>query len=153
MNVLLLAPKQARDGSRLFDVRAVIAQRVADAGHRPIILEHEPDQTGETLRHKFLRLASECQQAVLVWPPEAAMGTTADEIVLLQEVAEHQLMDIALILHESEAEPRNDELHVHFAPDRSRYLDGILSCGALIISWRQNEPFDAPLGRYTDAFL
>lgn len=38
MNVLLLAPKKARDGSRLIDLRARITQVLDAAGHRPIIL-------------------------------------------------------------------------------------------------------------------
>lgn len=153
MNVLLLAPKQARDGSRLFDVRTRIAQVVDKAGHRPVILEEVPDRPDETLRHKFLRLVSACEQAVLIWPPGAAMGTTADEIVLLQEAAERQLIDIALILHESEAEQRDQELHVHFGPDRSRYLDGILACEPFIIRWAQGENFQRPLAVFADALL
>jgi hypothetical protein len=151
MNVLLLAPKHSRDGDRLDDVRTRIAECVRSGGHRPIIMENEPDHHGETLRNKFLRLAGECEQAVLVWPPGAAMGTTADEIVLLQEVAERQLMDIALILHESEAEQRDQELHVHSAADRSRYLDGILACRPFIVRWAGGDDFDRALALYADA--
>lgn len=81
------------------------------------------------------------------------MGTTADEVLLLQEVSERQLIDIALILHESEAERRDQELHVHAPADRSRYLDGILASGAFIIKWGEGEDFGQPLAVYADALL
>jgi hypothetical protein len=85
MNILLLAPKNKRSGGALPDFRRELAAGLESHGHRAVILEHEPDHPGETLRTKFLRLASTCQQAVLVWPEGAAMATTADEVVLLQE--------------------------------------------------------------------
>ncbi len=49
MKVLLLGPKQDREGRPLVDVRVQLAERLAKAGHRAIILEHEPNQDGETL--------------------------------------------------------------------------------------------------------
>lgn len=153
MKVLLLGPKQSREGRPIVDMRLKLAECLAEAGHRAIILEHEPDEEGETLRHKFLRLAGACDHAVLVWPAGAAMATTADEMVLLQEAFERRPIELALILHETEAEPRGDELHVHSSSDQSRYLDGILSCEPLIITWSSGDAFERPLKEYADAFL
>jgi len=153
MKVLLLGPKHNRKGRPLVDVRIQLAECLAKAGHRAIILEREPDQDGETLRHKFLRLAGECDHAVLVWPASAAMATTADEIVLLQEACERREIEIVLILHETEAEPRGTELHVHSASDQSRYLDGILAFEPFIITWSKGDAFERPLENYADAFL
>jgi hypothetical protein len=153
MNVLLLAPKNTRDGGPLANLRAELAHPLTAAGHRPIILENEENESGETLRHKFLRLASECQQAVLIWPPAAAMATTADELILLQEAYERHPLRIVLILHESEVEERDHELHVHFPADQSRYLDGILTCNPYFLWWPINSPFQNIVDRYVDEYL
>lgn len=153
MKILLLAPKNARGTDALPDYRAEISARLKANDHSPVILEQEPDQPGETLRVKFLRLAGECHQAVLVWPKSAAMATTADEIILLQEVYEGHPLDVILILHEAEVEPRNHELHVHFPADQSRYLDGVLACNPFILPWPEGTTFDDMIRKYADAFL
>lgn len=153
MNILLLAPKYTRGGTLLPDLRHAMGERIAEAGHRPVVLEDEPDNPGETLRHKFLRLASECQQAVLVWPPDAAMATTADELVLLQEVFDAAKIRIVLVLHNGEVEERGHELHVHFPQDQSRYLDGILTCQPFILWWPRDTSFERLVDRYVDEYL
>lgn len=153
MRVLLLAPKNARSAGTLPDHRAAVATQLQDHGHEAAILEQEPDQPNETLRAKFLRLASECQQAVLIWPENAAMATTADEVLLLQEAYEKQPLDVVLILHETEVEIRAHELHVHSPADQSRYLDGILTCKPFILSWTKKTAFNTIAKQYADAFL
>lgn len=153
MNVLLLAPKHSRDGKPINELRHDFAHLLQAEGIRPVILEEEPDREDETLRQKFLRLAGACRQAVLIWPPGAAMATTADEVILLQEAHERSPLDLVLILHESEVEERGHELHVLFPPDQSRYLDGILSSEPFILPWRRGAPFSRVLEAYADAFL
>lgn len=149
----MLAPKNARSEGTLPDHRDALAAQLEGRGHRAVILEQEPDQLSETLRAKFLRLASACQQAVLVWPEQAAMATTADEILLLQEAYEKKPLDVVLILHEAEVEVRAHELHVHSPSDQSRYLDGILTCKPFILRWAKNTTFDSVVEQYADAFL
>lgn len=153
MNILLLAPKHRRESGTVPDHRAALTGMLQARGHRPVVLEQEPDRPGETLREKFLRLAGECQQVVLIWPPGAAMATTADELVLLQEVYDNVPIDVVLILHEAEVELREHELHVHFAGDQSRYLDGILACRPFILPWAEGRSFESVLSAYADGFL
>ncbi len=153
MKALLLAPKHSRDGTEAIDVRPELAAQLATVGHQVATLESEPDATGETLRHKFLRLALECDHVVFVWPPGAAMATTADELILLQEAYDASHIRIILILHESEVEERGHELHVHFPADQSRYLDGILHCSPYLVWWKKGESFSHVLHRYADQFL
>ena len=100
-----------------------------------------------------IQVAGECDHAVVVWPAGAAMATTADEIVLLQEACERREIEVVLILHEAEAEPRGHELHVHSSSDQSRYLDGILTFEPFIITWSKEDTFERPLKQYADAFL
>jgi hypothetical protein len=153
MNVLLLAPKFDRAGAAFPDYRSALFKMLGAHGHDPIIMETVPDAPGETLRHKFLRLAASCDQAILIWPPQSAMATTADELILLQEVHEGRDLEIILILHEAEVEQREHELHVHAPHDQSRYLDGILECRPLIIPWGRDMPFESVVAAYADAFL
>ena len=153
MNILLLAPKNKRGGGKLPDFRGNLATRLESRSHRAVVLEQEPDRPDETLRTKFLRLATECQQAVLVWPEGAAMATTADELLLLQEAHERRPFDVVLILHESEVELRSHDLHVHAPADQSRYLDGILSCKPFILRWPRKTSFQVVAATYADSFL
>ena len=153
MKILLLAPKNARGKGTMPDYRRELASRVEAHGHRAVVLEQTPDRAGETLRAKFLRLAAECEQAVLVWPNKAAMATTADEIILLQEAYERHPLDVILILHEAEVELRRHELNVHLPADQSRYLDGILACKPYIIQWPRRTAFKGIAKQYADAFL
>ncbi len=153
MKILLLAPKVARGGGTLPDFRSELTMFLEARGNQAVILEQVADRDGETLRGKFLRLAGECDQAVLVWPPGAAMATTADEIVLLQDAYERRPLSVVLVLHETEVEVRAHELHVHTPADQSRYLDGILSCKPFIVRWPKEATFEAVAEKYADAFL
>jgi len=153
MKVLLLAPKGARDEGTLPDYRSELVACLDQNGHDALILEQEPDQRGETLRAKFLRLAAKCDQAILIWPANAAMATTADEVILLQEAYDKRPLDVVLILHEAEVEVRTHELNVHAPADQSRYLDGILACSPFILRWPRRARFATIARQYADAFL
>ena len=76
------ASKNPPDAASPMQTRRHIAKLFERDGHKPILMEDDPDRGGEDLIQKFDRLLRHgVTDVVVYWPPLAKMQTTYDELV------------------------------------------------------------------------
>ena len=117
--------------------RRELAKLLAAPGHEVLLMEDEPDASGEDMVEKFERLAGRSTDVVLYWPPKAKMATTYDEMLLLRKMGERATLPRLWFLHhESVASISHGVFHIHERGGRSRYLMALARLGITPIPWR-----------------
>ena len=120
-------------------IRRQIAHLLKTDGHKVILMEDDPDRSGEDMIQKFDRLLRHHVTDVAVyWPPLAKMQTTYDELILLcdrHEFLKTKSIRVWLVHHVSVAEIRKDQFLVLEKGNRSRYLTAVAKLGVHPLEW------------------
>lgn len=121
--------------------------------HAVLLMEDEPDRTGEDLLEKFWRLVEEraVTDVVVYWPPGAKMQTTYDELVLLRDRLGIQELPRTWVLHHVDvAAFHEDHLEVKEAGGRSRYLEAVARLGVRALDWEDGDGLDRLAARLAE---
>ena len=124
-------------------IRRQIAHLLKTDGHKIILMEDDPDRSGEDMIQKFDRLLrQDVTDVVVYWPPLAKMQTTYDELILLcdrHEFLKAKSIPVWLVHHVSVAEIRKDKFLVLEKGNRSRYLTAVAKLGVHPLEWEDEQ--------------
>ena len=124
-------------------VRRSLAKTLSTHGHTVILMEDDPDRTGEDVIQKFDRLLrAKVTDVVLYWPSMAKMQTTYDELILLYDrraLLKKRSMRLWALHHPSVAKISKDDFKVLESGSRSRYLTAIARLGIRPIEWEDEK--------------
>lgn len=146
--IFLLGPSVWKAGKKTpayspMEMRRQIAEMFRENGHKVILMEDEPDITGEDLPNKFYRLLRDkaVTDVVVYWPSLAEMQTTHAEFVLWGACPNiSQLPPIQLLHHASIFSVKGEVFNINDREDRNRYLTSILARqGVCLVEWESDE--------------
>jgi hypothetical protein len=140
------AEKTSRPERAPIEVRRRLGQILKEAGHSVVLMEDVPDQPGEGMVEKLVRiLSNDVNEVLLYWPPKAKMQTTYDELLLLSErpaLLRELRIRIWALHHATVARITNDDFQILETGQRSRYLTDVARLGLRPLEWETDKDLE-----------